>query len=66
MKTVEEKHYFANRSDFRSEMDDWLADPDINRIWMTDRYWQKDDPKRFEVIIQWEENGYSLPDGRTS
>ncbi len=54
-RTIEEKHYFANRLDLQSQIDGWIRDPKVNRVWFTDRFWNKNDPKRYEVIIQWEE-----------
>jgi hypothetical protein len=55
-RTVEEKHYFDNRTEAQSNVDIWMHDPSINRVWFSDRFWQKNDPKRFEVIIQWKES----------
>ncbi len=55
-RTVEEKHYFANRLDFQQQVSDWMKDSKINRIWITDRFWLKTDPKRYEVTVAWEES----------
>ena len=54
-RSIEERHFFANRFDFKSSIEAWLDDTDIHRVWFTDRYWMKDATDRFEVIIQWEE-----------
>jgi len=55
MRKIEEKHYFANRSQAAESYKDWMDDPKINLVWFTDRHWMKDDPKRYEVMIAWEE-----------
>jgi hypothetical protein len=54
-RTVEEKYYFVSREDLIAQVDEWMRDQQIDRVWFTDRFWLKDDPKRYEVIIHWEE-----------
>ncbi len=55
-RTVEEKHYFATRAETQTPMIEWAKSSHINRVWFTDRFWLNDEPKRFEIIIQWEES----------
>jgi hypothetical protein len=52
---VEEKHYYANRLDMLTDVDNWMRDHTIDRVWFNDRKWMKNAQDRYEVIISWEE-----------
>jgi len=46
---TETKYRFANRMDFN--LNDWLKDPKVTRIWFTDRDWLQGQQNRYEVIV---------------